>query len=188
MEIEKYIEERWSPRAFDSKPLENDTLKEIFEAGGRAASSFNEQPWTYIIGQKGSKSYNKLFECMNEWNQSWAKTAPVLALGVIKKTFSKNGNPNHHAAHDLGAASATLTMKAFEKNIFIHQMAGILPDKAKEIFNIPEGYEVKTMLAIGYQGDKNQLPEDIAKQENGPSDRKDLNEFVFHEKWDESAF
>jgi len=188
MNIDKYIKERWSPRAFDNKALEKETLKAIFEAAGRAASSYNEQPWRYIIGKKGSESYDKLFECMNEWNQSWAKTAPVLALGVVKNTFSNNGKPNNHAAHDLGAASAHLTMKAFVENVYVHQMAGIFPDKAKEIFNIPDGYEVITMLAIGYEGDKNQLPKDIAKQENGPSSRKNLNEIIFHNKWDESAF
>ena len=188
MTIAKYIDERWSPRAFDSKPISKEILKEIFEASGRAASSFNEQPWRYIIGQKGSESYNKIFECMNEWNQSWAKTAPALAIGVIKNTFSRNNNPNHHAAHDLGAASAHLSMKAFERGVFVHQMAGISPDRAMEIFNIPDGYEVKTILAIGYEGDKNQLPEDLAKQENGPSERKDLKEIIFHENWSEAAF
>jgi len=188
MNIDTYIEKRWSPRAFDNKKIDSSVLEKIFIAGGRAASSFNEQPWRYIIGQKGSESYEKLFECLIEWNQSWAKTAPVLALGVIKNTFSNNGKINHHASHDLGAASTNLSMKALEQDVFIHQMAGILPEKAKEIFKIPDGYEAVTVLAMGYIGDKNQLAEDLAKQENGPSQRKSLEEIVFSNNWEEAAF
>lgn len=188
MNIETYIEKRWSPRAFDDKKIDSTILKELFNAGGRAASSYNEQPWRYIVGQKGSKSYEKLFECLNEWNQSWAKTAPVLALGIIKKTFSNNGKVNHHATHDLGAASAHLSMKAFEQDVFVHQMAGILPEKAKEIFTIPDDFEAVTALAIGYIGNKSQLPEDLEKQENGPSERKELKEIVFSTNWEEAAF
>jgi hypothetical protein len=37
--------------------------------------------------------------------------------------------------------------------ICVHQMIGILPDKARDLFNIPDSYEAWTGMAIGYQGD-----------------------------------
>ena len=77
----------------------------------------------------------------------------MLALGCTSLHFALNGKPNAAAVHDLGLASATLTLEATARGLFVHQMIGILPDKARELYRIPEGVQPLTGLAIGYAAD-----------------------------------
>lgn len=183
MEIRKFIDERWSPRAFADKAIENNTLKSLFKDAGRSPSSSNEQPWRFIVGKAGSKTFDLIFDTLVEFNQAWVKTAPVLAIGIVKKDSIKTGKPNPHARYDLGAALAHLTMSAFDENIYVHQMAGFDEEKCDTVFNIPQEYETVVAFCMGYKGDKNQLHEKIAAMENGVSKRKELDEYVFEDDW-----
>ena len=85
---------RWSPRSFSDRPVSTDDLHTLFEAAHWAASSYNEQPWRFLVGTHGSETYNKIFSSLAEMNQLWAKTAPVLILGAAKTTSSHNNAPN----------------------------------------------------------------------------------------------
>ena len=179
--------ERWSPRAFDDREVPAETLKKVFEAARWAASSFNEQPWRFIVGRKGDKVYEKIFESLGANNQKWAKTAPVLMLGAAKTKFSHNGTPNRVALYDLGAAASYMTLEAAALGLATHQMAGFDTDKAKKLFGIPEDYVMGAAIALGYQGEPEKL-EDAGQreQETKPRSRKPLGEFVFGE-WEKPA-
>jgi nitroreductase len=106
------ILKRWSPRAYSDKPVTPQSLKEVFEAARWAASSYNEQPWRFLVGHRGDETYRKIFDALVEFNQSWAKSAPVLILSAGKKTFTSNGSPNHYQLHDVGAATAYIALQA----------------------------------------------------------------------------
>ena len=139
-QIHELISTRWSPYAFSSRPIPTDDLRSIFEAARWAASSFNEQPWRYLVASRDrEQDFERLLDCLLEGNRIWAREAPTLALGCIMTTFSRNDRPNRVAQHDLGLASASLTFEATSRGIYVHQMAGILPDKAREVFAIPGG-------------------------------------------------
>jgi nitroreductase len=183
MTVKESIDKRWSPRAFSDKAISKETLKSIFEDAGKAPSSFNEQPWSFIIGIKGDDSYPKVAKALNGFNAKWANKAPVIILTFAKKEFSRNGNPNRHAWHDLGAFMAYLSLRAIEEDIYVHQMAGILPDEVYAEFKIPQEYEVVTAVAMGYLGDKNRLDDDLRESESPKSPRKDIAEFVFSNEW-----
>jgi nitroreductase len=182
--VHDLIRYRWSPRAFDSQPVEPEKLRSLFEAARWAASSYNAQPWYFIVATKDdSENYKKILDCFVEFNQAWAKSAPVVALSVARMKFEHNGTPNNHAFHDVGQAAANLALQATALGLQIHQMAGILPDKAREIFGIPEGYEAVAGFAIGYPGDPASLPDKLREQEHAPRSRKPLDSFVFTGKW-----
>jgi hypothetical protein len=83
---------------------------------------------------------------------------PFLALGVVSLKFGGNGRDNRAAIHDLGLAAGNLVFEATARSLAVHQMIGILPDKARETYDIPQGQEVWTALAIGYKGDVASLP------------------------------
>jgi nitroreductase len=188
--VHDIISNRWSPRAFESRPIEPEKLKALFEAARWAASSFNSQPWYFIVGTKGDPAnYKKVLECLVEFNQGWAKGAPALALSVARLNFDMPDNkaPNRHAFHDVGQASATLALQANALGLEIHQMAGILPDKAREIFAIPPGYEAVAGIAMGYPGDPGVLPDPLRQRELDKRSRKPLESFVFTGKWGEAA-
>ncbi len=184
--IHDLIKHRWSPRAFDSKPVEPEKLRCLLEAARWAASSYNAQPWYFIVGTKDDpENYNKVLETFVEFNQSWAKQAPVLALSVAKLKFD-DGRPNRHAFHDVGQAAANLAAQAEALGLSVHQMAGIDPEKSRKLFNIPADYEAVAGMAIGYAGDPASLPEELRKRELAPRERKPLDSFVFAGQWGKS--
>ncbi|HEY7156001.1 MAG TPA: nitroreductase family protein [Gemmataceae bacterium] len=182
--IHELLARRWSPYAFADRPVSEDDLRSLFEAARWAASSYNEQPWAYLVATKANATeFERLLSCLVEGNQVWAKAAPVLALGCTNLHFALNGKPNAAAVHDLGLASATLTLEATARGLFVHQMIGILPDKARELYRIPEGVQPLTGLAIGYPADPGALPEKLRERDLAPRRRKPLAEFVFDGKW-----
>jgi nitroreductase len=182
--IHELLMKRWSPYAFADRPVSNDDLCSLFEAARWAASSYNEQPWRYIVATKASpKDYERLLSCLVEPNQAWAQAAPVLALGCTSLNFTRNGKPNAAAIHDLGLASASLTLEASARGLHVHQMIGILPDKARELYRIPEGVQPLTGLAIGYAAEPSALPEKYRDRDLAVRTRKPLAEIVFSGEW-----
>jgi nitroreductase len=184
--VDELILRRWSPRSYADKPVSSEDLKKIFTAAAWAASSSNEQPWRFLVGKRGDETYAKIFDTLVEFNQSWAKTAPILVLSVARKTFTKNGQPNAWALHDTGAASATFSLQATALGLHTHGMAGYDRDKARANFSIPDDYDIGAVWTIGYLGDPAALPEHLQKMETAPRERKPLAEFVF-EAWDSPA-
>ncbi len=182
--IHELLAERWSPYAFAERPVSDDDLRSLFEAARWAASSYNEQPWSYIVATKAMpEEFQRLLSCLVEGNQPWAKAAPVLAIGCTSLNFAKTGKPNAAALHDLGLASGSLVLEATARGLSVHQMIGILPDRARELYRIPAGVQPLTGLAIGYFGVANMLPEAYKPRDLAARGRKPLREFVFSGQW-----
>jgi nitroreductase len=182
--VQELIARRWSPYAFANRPVAEADLRCIFEAARWAASSYNEQPWRYIVATKANpEEFEKLLSCLVDGNQVWAKAAPVLALGCSSLNFAKNGRPNAAAEHDLGMASATLTVEATARGLSVHQMIGILPDRARELYRIPEAIKPLTGLAIGYAAEADVLPESLRGRDLAVRTRTPLAGFVFGGEW-----
>jgi len=165
---------RHSPYAFDpSRPVDAATVHALFEAARWTMSSYNAQPWRYIVGIRddGTDRWEAVHACLVEGNQPWARNAPVLALGLVKTTFDHNGKPNAAAEHDLGAASAFLTLEAVSRGLCVHQMIGI--DAGKVIATFAPGPDIKplTGLAIGYRGEAGHVPEAYAERDRKPRTR-----------------
>lgn len=178
--IHDLLARRWSPYGFADRRVSREDLAALFEAARWAASSYNEQPWRYIVAAKEEpEEYAKLLSTLNENNQTWAGQAPALALAVKKRTFTRGGKPNRVALYDLGAAAASLTLEATARGLSVHQMAGILPDKAREVFRVPEEFDVEVGLAIGYPADDGPF----AERDANPRTRKPLSEIVFSGSW-----
>jgi nitroreductase len=182
--IHEPLAARWSPYAFADQLVPEADVRSLFEAARWAPSSYNEQPWSYIVATKDDpEQFQRLLSCLIERNQIWAQAAPVLALGVVSLRFARNGQDNRAAVHDLGLAAGNLLVEATVRGLFVHQMAGILPDRAREIYGIPEGFEAWTGLAIGYQGDPTSLPARLRERDLVARQRKHLCEFVFSGQW-----
>ncbi len=178
------IQRRWSPRAFADRPVAADHLKCVFEAARWASSCFNEQPWHFMVATKSApREYARMLSCLVEGNQKWAKSAPVLILTVAKSIFDHNGKANPHAWHDVGLAVGNLAIQATVLGLSLHQMAGILPDRIRELYEVPQGFEPVTALALGYAGDPALLPDELRQREQAPRVRKPITEMVYSLKW-----
>jgi nitroreductase len=179
---------RWSARAFADRKVPTEDLRRVFEAARWAASCNNEQPWRYVVGLRGTDTYQRIYETLSGNNQLWAGKAPVLMVGVAKSRFDKNNAPNPFAVYDLGAASSYLTLEAAALGLTTHQMAGYDREKARKLLDIPEAYEMGAAIALGYQGEPETLSNtDLIQRETAPRTRKELGEIVFGE-WEEKLF
>lgn len=176
------ILERWSPLAFDPKPVEEEKIRAMFEAARWAPSAYNEQPWRYVYALKGDPKRDALENLLVAGN-AWAKNAGMLVLSFAKKTFAHNGNPNRHHMHDLGAASAYLVAQATALGLVTHQMSGYDADNANEMLGVPPDYEPGSMIAVGYYAGQEGLDEGMKKREDGPRVRKALDEIAFRGGW-----
>jgi nitroreductase len=186
--IHDLIRDRWSPRAFSDKSVSPEILRSIFEAARWAPSSSNEQPWAYIVGTKDQpENFAQLLSVLVEFNQGWAKHAPVLGLAVAELAFAKNNTPNRNAQYDVGAATAHLTFEATARGLFVHQMGGFDADKARQVFAIPEGWAPIAAFAVGYPGDPASLPQPLHDREIAPRSRKPLTDFVMSGHWGHTA-
>jgi len=149
--IHELIANRWSPYKFSDRSVSEEDLLSLFEAARWAPSSYNEQPWCFIIATKEQpQEFQKLWSCLVPANQEWAKEASVLGLGVSHLIFDLNDKENKAAIHDLGAAASHLSLEATARAISVHQIIGIEPERARKTYNIPNDYEVLTGFAIGY--------------------------------------
>jgi nitroreductase len=186
--VHELIHHRWSPRAFSDEPISAELLRSLFEAARWAPSSNNEQPWAFLVASKHDpESHAKMVSTLVEFNQVWAKHAPVLAIAVSELAFARGGKPNRNAFYDTGAAVAYLSTEATARGLFVHQMAGFDPHKAIELFSIPTGWEPIAAFVIGHPGDPQSLPETLRERELAPRTRKPLSEFVMSGSWGQPA-
>jgi nitroreductase len=182
--IHELIRRRWSPRAFSSRQVDPAHLGSLLEAARWGSSCFNQQPWHFIVTTRDeSESFNRLLNCLVDSNKVWAQRAPVLMLSVAKLTFDEGGQPNRHALHDVGFSLGNLCIQATALGLVVHQMAGYDVAKAREAFQIPEGYEPAAAIAIGYQDDPTVLSEKLQARERAPRTRNPLNTFIFGGRW-----
>lgn len=182
--INELIAKRYSPKFFSARKIDNQILIDLFEAARWAPSSRNEQPWKFILGVKNENlSYEKILNTLMIQNKQWAQSAPVLIMAIAKHKFDYKDSLNNHAFHDVGFAVANLTLQATANNLYLHQMGGFNAQAAKDSFQIPEGFDPVSVIAVGY----------IDHQENSKNieeplrNRKEISEMVFEEKFGKSS-
>lgn len=179
--ILEVIQMRRSRRAYADKPVEKESISSLFEAARWAPSSVNEQPWLYLYATKDQADlWNKIFDALNDGNKVWARHAPLLIVSLARKNFMRNERPNLSARYDLGAANAFLSLQAAHLGLNVHQIGGFNPERVKENLRIPDHYESVVILAIGYPGDAEMLPENLKLRELAPRERFVQQEFVMN--------
>ncbi len=179
------IAQRWSPYSFDPRGVELEKLWSCLEAARWAASSFNEQPWSFLVARREQPAeFQRALACLVEMNQAWAKNAGVLLLTAVAKTFSRDGSPNRVAVHDLGLAVGNLCCQATHLGLSVHQMAGVNLQKVRQDFAIPDSHDPVTAVAIGYAANVEPTSTDpFSQRDSTPRPRKPLREFVFSGSW-----
>jgi len=186
--IEEILTRRWSPRAFSGRMVEPEKLRRLWEAARWAPSSFNEQPWHFIVAtRENPEEYERLLNCLSERNQQWARRAPVLMVSVTELNFARTGKPNRHAFHDVGLAMGNLLVEATALGLFVHQMAGFSPGKVRELFAVPDGFEPVAGIALGYGTTADEAPEGFKEKELAPRSRKPIDSFVFEGSWGKTS-
>lgn len=190
-EIDPILVRRWSGRAYDAnRAVERQQIIALLEAARWAPSCYGEQPWRYIIFDKASShaTWNKAFACLAEGNQSWAMHAPILILALASKKFKHNAQENRWAQYDTGAATMSLCIQATVLGLMIHQMGGFNAEQVIKSFSIPDQYVAMAMLTVGYQLQKDDIPDAMIEREMSPRSRNMLGEQFFDGEWGNSIY
>ena len=175
--IEPLLYRRWSPRAMSGEELSNDEVMTLFEAARWAPSSYNAQHWRFLYATRGSAHWDKFFGFMGEGNQAWAKNAGLLIVLVSRNTFERNDEPARTHSFDTGTAWQNLALQATAMGLVSHGMQGFDYDAAKTDLNVPDGFVVEAMIAVGRAGEIDDLPEGARNME-APNSRKPIAEIA----------
>jgi Nitroreductase len=176
--VMEVIQKRRSSRAYADKSVEKEKIHSLFEAARWAPSSLNEQPWFYIYATRDQELWSKIFEAVKEGNKIWAKNAPLLICSFARKNYIRFEHPNPAARYDLGAANAFLSLQAAHLGLNVHQMAGFDSQIIIKNLGVPDEFEPFIVMAIGYPGDVEKLPENLKAREFAPRERYIEEEFV----------
>ena len=180
--VHELITKRWSPVAFDNRPVEYDKIHLLFDAAKWAPSGRNAQPWRFIFATKEMPEYELLFNLLSKRNQAWAKTAPLLVLSLAQKISTYKNRKNRLASYEAGMAVGNLLAQATALGLMVHQMSGYDHERAKETLVIPTRYEPMSIMAIGYKGEPARLPSDVAAWEKRERTRLEISKFLVQGK------
>ncbi len=182
-EISSLLKQRYSPRTFKDAPLSLLHVKKLFEAVRWLASFDNLQPWRFIYVEKGTKAFDNLLACLTSDNSVWAKNTPMLLMTVCKEKIDEE-KVYFHALYDLGLCLGAMTVQAEYLGIAVHRMAHFDVQKTRKDFEIPDDFNIATVIALGYYGGHlKRLPENLQNKETRERHRMPQTEFAFENAW-----
>jgi nitroreductase len=179
--IDNIFLDRWSPRAMSGEEILKTELLPLFEAARWAPSSNNNQPWRILYARRNTEHWPLFFNLLTDSNKIWAKNSSMLLLIISKNTFD-NGQPSRTHSYDAGAAWENLALQGNLRGYVVHGMQGFDYELARSSLNIPDGFTVEAMAAIGMPGNKEDLPDYLRKRES-PNDRRKLTETICEGPW-----
>lgn len=176
------IIKRRALRAFSGEAISDEEIFSLFEAARWAPSAYNNQPWRFVYGKKGTNHFDVLFDLLIDFNKQWCVNAAMLAVVIAKKNFEHNGKFSITHAFDTGAAWQNIGIEATAGGLVAHGMQGFDYEKCASVLGVPDDCVVLAMFAVGKKGSLDVLPKELQEKEK-PSTRKPIDEFVFEGKF-----
>jgi len=180
--VDELFVSRWSPRAMSGAKITSQELMSLLEAARWAPSAYNDQPWRFVYVMRETPEWKPVFDCLVDWNKMWCKNAGALVVFTARTTFERGGKPNGTAVFDTGAAWENFALQGHLNGLVVHGMSGFDYEKMAKVINLPAGYEIVAMAAVGKPAPKTVLPEEMQSGEV-PSSRKALKELTFEGKF-----
>jgi nitroreductase len=165
------IRSRRNVRSFADRPLPAAELDRILEAGRRAPSSRNWQPWDFVVVQ----DRGQLAELAKVWRGAGhvAGSAATVAL-VLPRT--DDAGQRDRAQYDAGQATMAMMIAAVDLGIGSGHSAVGDQDLAREILGLPEDRYVGYLLDFGYPAER---PLSVIRS----PDRRAFEEVVHRGRW-----
>jgi len=164
--IAEVLRARRSGRLYDAeRVLTDDDLCALLEAARWAPSGGNGQPWRFAVGLRGDAQWEKLVRMLNDGNRIWAQHASALILTcayTVRTAPDGRTAPVGSAMHDAGMANMSIAVEATRRGMMVRMMGGFDKDAARAAAAAGRnGLEPVTMMAVGYPGKGEHLPEEI---------------------------
>jgi nitroreductase len=179
--IEEFLAERWSPRSFDPEAVVTDEqVASLLEAARWAASASNVQARRFVVGRRGTETFDRIERHLMGFNRVWAPNASllVLAIAVVEPEGEHPQGAHRWAEYDTGQAIANLSSQAHALGLHTHQMGGIEVDAMRQEFDLPERFVPITVTAVGTVASPDLLPEKYRLRETAERSRLPLSDLV----------
>ncbi len=187
MELDEAMQKRRAFRALEEVEITDEIIEKLAKAARLSPSCFNNQPWNFVF-VKDKKKLDKMENVMMQGNE-WTQEASLIIAVFSKKEDDCEVQEREYHLFDTGMASAFLQLKATELGLVAHPIAGFDEDDAKELLNIPEEYRLITLINVGKHSDEWEdneiLSEEQKEIEKQRPERKNLEEFVYKDKFEE---
>ena len=180
--IDTLFLDRWSPRAMSGESIDEPELLTLFEAAHWAPSSGNSQPWRFLYARRDTEQWPEFFDLLAEGNRTWCHKAAALVVFLSRTTHEQSGRALVTHSYDTGAAWMSLAFQGWLRGLVVHGMAGFDYERARTTLNVPDGFTVNAMAAIGQPGAKEDLPPQHLQREF-PSTRRPITELVFRGRY-----
>jgi nitroreductase len=173
MKVIEAIAERRSIRAFSGRPVEDEKLLRVLEAGRLAPSAKNMQDWRFVV-VKDPGLRRRLAEAAR--NQEFVGQAPVVIVACGTSDYVMTCGQLTYPI-DVAIAVDHMTLAAVEEGLGTCWIGAFYEDKAKEILGVPQTVRVVALLPLGYPAG----PAETGKAV--PKPRKPLEEIVVYDGW-----
>ncbi len=173
---------RWSPRAYDARPMPQADLLCLLEAARWAPSAYNHQPWRFLYARRDDAHWADFLGLLVTANGDWAQHAAALVFVLSDTRFDRDGAadamPSRSHSFDAGAAWAQLALQAVRLGYHARAMAGVDYERARAVLNVPERFHIEVAVAVGRRGVPASLPVPLQPHER-PTLRRALDELAF---------
>lgn len=169
MEFEDLIRSRYSVRAYKSKPVEEEKLRQVLEAARIAPTASNRQPFQFIV----IHTQGREAELRRIYDRDWFVQAPIVicACGIPAEAYVGKDGTNY-AVVDVIIAMDHLILAATALGLGTCWVGAFDPDITRTVLELPDGVEPIILTPLGYPAD---APE--------PKERKPLDALVRYERW-----
>lgn len=174
MKFLELAKNRYSCRKYLSKPVEDEKLHKILEAGRIAPSASNKQPWYFVV----TKEPENLKKMHATYHREWFDTCPVVLTicGDTNASWTRSSDQKDHTDIDVSIAIDHITLQATELGLATCWICNFYVDEVKKTLNLPEGIEPIALLSLGY-------PADTVNPERHITQRKKMEDIVVWEKF-----
>jgi len=169
MPVLEVIEKRYSVRAYEDRPVEEDKLERVLEAARLAPSAGNRQEWRFVVVRDPERR-QALMRAAN--NQAFVGQAPVViaACAVDTERIMSCGQPSYVV--DVAIALEHIALQATAEGLGTCWVGAFNEEEAKKVINAPADVRVVQLMPLGYPADQPR-----------PKTRKPLDEIVMYEAW-----
>jgi nitroreductase len=183
MNVSEAIHARRAYRSLMPVEITQEIVDDLASHAQLSASCFNNQPWRYVFVYE-RKKLEEMYEALSRGN-AWAKQSSMIIAAFSKPDDDCQIRSREYHQFDLGMATATMILRATELGLVAHPIAGFSPNKTREILGIPDEYSVLTLIIVGkkMQEIHPSLSEDQVKNEQKRPERKPLNMWTYHNRF-----
>ena len=169
MDVMSAIQTRRSIRSYQDRPVEEEKLRLVLEAGRLAPSASNRQEWRFVVA-RDPDTRGKLALAVNNQDFVGEVAAVIAACALETKRHMACGEKPYPV--DLAIAVDHMTLKATEEGLGTCWIGAFDQERTKNILGIPDEAVVVQLLPLGYP---DAWP--------GPRPRKPLDEAVYWDRW-----